>query len=142
MKGADLVRDINSSSAVTYQSTGRIGTEQNCFQESFLMLRNRKALHVPSYSYNKTIDNQKKTREETGPEQKGNSYKTVPRETSMTAFAREKKITHNKLLCFSLFSPPSRDHRKRRKKKKKQTATMRTYEKCRSAQLARSLRAM
>jgi len=35
------------------------------------MPRNRKALHVPSYSYNKTIDNQKgKQEEETGFEQK------------------------------------------------------------------------
>jgi hypothetical protein len=141
MKGADLVRDINSSSAVTYQSTGRIGTEQNCFQESFLTLRNRKALHVPSYSYNKTIDNQKKTREETGPEQKGNSYKTVPRETSTTAFAGKKRshtINSSAFRCFLHLAVTI----VKGERKKKQTATMRTYEKCRSAQLARSLRAM
>ena len=92
------------------------------------MLRNRKALHVPSYSYNTTIDDQKKTRDETGSEQKRNSYKTrrCPENPLHNHFLPE-KITHNKLLCFSLFSPPSRNHRKRRKGRK---VTMRTYEKC------------
>jgi hypothetical protein len=68
------------------------------------MLRIRKALHVPSYSYKKTVDNQNRTREETGSEQKGKSYKTVPRKTLHNHFC-PKKITHNKLLLlFVVFS--------------------------------------
>jgi hypothetical protein len=75
-------REINFPNTVTYHTDDRSTKGNGKCSRKALVLRNRKALHVASYSYNKTVDTQKgKQEEETGSEaEKEIRTRTIPRE--------------------------------------------------------------
>jgi hypothetical protein len=74
-------REINFPNTVTYHTDDRSTKGNGKCSRNPLVLGNRKALHVPSYSYNKTIDTQKgKQEEETGSgAEKEIRTRTIPR---------------------------------------------------------------
>ena len=112
-------REINFANTVNYHTDDRSTKGNGKCSRNPLVLGNRKALHVPSYSYNKTVDTQKgKQEEKLGLEQKKKFVQEQfpGKSSNNNFFARNKPHTINSS-AFRCFLPPSRDHRKTRKRK-------------------------